>query len=47
MKKITAKLAIFLFLLGLLAAGVSSCSDYGNYGDDYGDPYGGASSQLP
>jgi len=41
MKKLTAKIAILLFIVGLLAAGVTSCSD--DYGD-YGDYYGGISS---
>ena len=41
MKKLTAKIAILLFIVGLLAAGVTACSD--DYGD-YGDSYGGISS---
>jgi hypothetical protein len=45
MKKLTAKIAILIFVVGLLAAGLSSCTDdYGDYGD-YGDVYGGVSSQ--
>jgi len=42
MKKLTAKIAILFFIVGMLAAGVTSCSD--DYGD-YGDSYGGVSGQ--
>lgn len=44
MKRITAKLIVFLFVVGLIVAGVQSCSD--DYGD-YGDTYGGVTAQTP
>jgi len=48
MKKISAKIALILFVAGLLAIGLQACDDsYADCGDygNYGDPYGGG--QLP
>ena len=42
MKKLIAKIAILFFIVGLLAAGITSCViDW----DQYGDSYGGISGQ--